>query len=593
MQKHLAFIGLASIIVGGSSVTLISPAQAQFQTRSLSVVYPPPQHSTSAEQIFLIGTAPPDGQVLVNGQVIPRSPGGHFAPSFPLQMGENVFNLRYNDQTITFKVTRVSNTPTIPSGVAFAPDSLTPERNIARLPNEPLCFSAVAPPNAQVAVKLSNQTIPLLPEAGVNLPPNSAVLTFQNQPTTPEISPYLGCTRIAQPGNLGTPTFQLSLDGKQVTQTSPAQVTILSPSQLQGIEVTAEEGVARTGPSTNYSRLTPLPKGTRAIVTGREGDWLRLDYGAWIRENETQAIAGTVPPTSIIRSISSREVPGATEVVFPLQTPVPISIEQDDQTLTLTLHNLVAQTDTIFIRESPVIKRLDWRQVTPESVEYTFRLKSEQQWGYDFRYEGTNLILSLAHPPQVTGNLPLSGVEILLDPGHGGNESGSLGPTGIPEKVVNLTVSELLQQELLNRGATVYMTRETDVNVSLRERMDLIDEINPAIALSVHYNALPDSGDAMNTAGIGMFWYHPQAYSLAQFLHNYLVDNLNRPSYGVFWNNLALTRPHSAPSVLMELGFMINPNEFEWITNPEEQKQLAKVLADGIVEWLQQNTSEK
>ena len=55
-----------------------------------------------------------------------------------------------------------------------------------------------------------------------------------------------------------------------------------------------------------------------------------------------------------------------------------------------------------------------------------------------------------------------------------------------------------------------------------------------------------------------MFWYHPQAEDLSKFLHDYLVEKGERPSYGVFWNNLALTRPHAAPSVLLELGFMIN-----------------------------------
>lgn len=116
------------------------------------------------------------------------------------------------------------------------------------------------------------------------------------------------------------------------------------------------------------------------------------------------------------------------------------------------------------------------------------------------------------------------------------------------------------------------MTRETDQELSLQKRIDQINQLKPTISISLHYNALPDGGDAMNTQGIGAFWYHTQAHNLAIFLHNYLVKNLNRPDYGVFWNNLALTRPHSTPSVLLELGFMINPNEFEWITNTEEQK---------------------
>ncbi len=113
----------------------------------------------------------------------------------------------------------------------------------------------------------------------------------------------------------------------------------------------------------------------------------------------------------------------------------------------------------------------------------------------------------------------------------------------------------------------------------------MIDKLQPAIALSVQYNALPDDGDAVNTKGLSAFWYHPQAHNLAVFLHNYLVNKLGRPDYGVYWINLALTRPATAPSVLLELGFMINPTEFEWIVNPQEQRKLASAIAQGITEW--------
>jgi N-acetylmuramoyl-L-alanine amidase len=176
---------------------------------------------------------------------------------------------------------------------------------------------------------------------------------------------------------------------------------------------------------------------------------------------------------------------------------------------------------------------------------------------------------------------------ILIDPGHGSeNDLGARGPTGYPEKDVNLTVSYLLQKELIKRGARVFMTRKAEEDLFPQDRVEMIEEQKPDLSLSIHYNALPDAGDAINTKGVGMFWYHPQAHSLAVFLHNYLVEQLNRPSYGVFWNNLALTRPAVAPSLLLELGFMINPEEFEWIVNPQEQQKLAAALADGIVEWV-------
>ena len=148
-------------------------------------------------------------------------------------------------------------------------------------------------------------------------------------------------------------------------------------------------------------------------------------------------------------------------------------------------------------------------------------------------------------------------------------------------------MAKLVRERLQQRGATVYLTRETDVDVPLQDRVAMIEKVQPTVALSLHYNALPDNGDAVKTKGISTFWYNTQAHSLAVFLHNHLTRTLKRSSYGVFWNNLALTRPATTPAVLLELGFMINPDEFEWITNPREQQRLATAIADGVTLWLQ------
>ncbi|MBD2132747.1 N-acetylmuramoyl-L-alanine amidase [Sphaerospermopsis sp. FACHB-1094] len=567
-----------------------------FAQTSLLVVFPPTNYQTSKEKIFFIGTAPPDGEVLINGRLINRSKAGHFSPSFPLQLGENVFKVRYQNQEREIKVTRLSTQPELPQGLGFAKDSLTPAVDIAKLPGELICFGAVAPPQAGVSVKLAEQTIPLLPQPPqAQLPANSGVLTGRNQPTTSSPNKYQGCTTVANAADLGQPQYSLTLNGQTITETGKGKIEILAPAQLPVVEVSATSGVARTGPSTDYSRLTPLPQGTRATVTGREGDWLRLDYGAWINSKETRIIPGAVPPHTVIRSVGYRRLSDRTEIRFPLQMPIPVSVEQSDgqsptfgdRTFSLTLYNTIAQTDTIRLDDDPLIYRLDWQQVSPKQVKYTFNLKNFQQWGYKLKYDNTTLVLTLRHAPKIHNRkrLPLSGIKILLDPGHGGKESGAIGPTGYPEKDANLVISKLLRDELVKRGAKVVMTREDDRDVSLVERQQIIEKEEPAIALSIHYNALPDDGDAEKTRGFGTFWYHPQAHSLAIFLQNHVVKTLKKPHYGVFWNNLALTRPAAAPSVLLELGFMINPQEFEEIVNPQEQRKMARTLADGVTEW--------
>ena len=600
------FLGL---VVFGMIIAIASVAVA---AQPLFVAYPPANHKTIADRIFLIGTAPPTGEVSVNGNQISRTAAGHFAPTFPLQIGENVFSLRYENQLVKIQVTRQSNQPEVPAGLAFAKDSLTPKVDVASLPGEYICFGAIAPANATVLVKLAGATIPLKARSQVELPDNKSVLLGENSPIKKGGSEqYQGCAKtpptppLSRGGDesnsslenskkvdLGVPLFELTINNQTISQQGTGKILILSPAELEVAEVTAEPGVARTGASTDFSRMTPLPKGTRATVTGREGEWIRLDYGAWIKASEVRIVKDAVPVRSIIRSARSRQVSGWTEVLFPLETPVPVTVQEGEKTFTLTLYNTTAQTDIIRLDDDPVISRLAWQQILPLQVQYTFNLKSAQHWGYKLRYDGTTLVLSLKHPPVRSGKMPdpqekpLSGIKILIDAGHGGPEdSGGVGPTGYREKTVALIVSKLVRSELVNRGANVVMTRVEDVDLDLPPRVEMIQKEEPAIAISIHYNALPDNGDAINTKGVGAFWFHPQAHSLGMFLHNYLVAKLNRPSYGVFWNNLAMTRSAVAPSVLMELGFMINPEEFEWIVNPTQQQKLAEAIAQGITEW--------
>ena len=86
--RTLASGGVILGVMGMSAV-------AYAEERPLNLAYPLDGHETTASQIFLIGSAPPNGEVTVNGEVIDRSEAGHFAPSFPLELGENVFTLKY------------------------------------------------------------------------------------------------------------------------------------------------------------------------------------------------------------------------------------------------------------------------------------------------------------------------------------------------------------------------------------------------------------------------------------------------------------------------------------------------------------------
>jgi N-acetylmuramoyl-L-alanine amidase len=600
--SQLGIVGSAIVlcpVVAPIVMAQLTPPDAA--SKSLYISYPPADYKTAADRIFLIGSAPSEGKVSINQTSVPRSLKGHFASVFNLKVGKNTFDVDYKGQTKTIVVTRSAIAKTDAPPGNFTANSLEPQGDMARMPGELVCFGANAPTKSKVEVNVSGQDIKLQEQTkSVELPDNKAALIDKNQPQAMYgAGQYLGCAIASAAADLGNPTYKLETGNPPTTvaQTAPGKVQILSPLNLDIAEVKVEGGITRTGASSDFSRLTPLPKGTRAAITarqtgnnnGKQANWVRLDYGGWILAEQVQITTGIkVPPKTIVKSVMSKDRVGATDVIFPLQVAVPVTLEQGTNTVTLTLYNTTAQTDIIRFNDNPVVSRLDWKQTTPGVVQYVFNLKSKQQWGYKLRYQGSNLVLSLRHPPKLDRNnldKPLTGTKILLDPGHGGDDSGAVGPNGYTEKDANLYAAKLLANELSMRGASVFLSREVDKFIELSDRQTIIDNLEPTLALSVHHNSLPDGGNP-DTKGFSTFWYHAQAQSLAMYLHNYVVKDTGRPSYGVFWDNLALARPAAAPSVLLEWGFMSNPGEFELIATPQEQLKMAKSIANGITQWL-------
>ncbi|MGQ9864996.1 MAG: N-acetylmuramoyl-L-alanine amidase [Pseudanabaenaceae cyanobacterium] len=544
--------------------------------QGLHLTYPPRQHRTDSERIFFIGTSP--AAVQLNGEPIRRSAAGHFAPSRPLQPGRNRFVLRSGNQEMVVTVERTVERP--PQALADVRRPF-PERAVAVWPGELVCFGVQAVPGAHVQVSLPGQEgIRLWPVASPRLPSNAAVLVGQPQPLPGREGEYGACRSFPKPQKWSGWTYRVQRGNESVQVVAPGSLEILDPAVVTVATVTVPEAIARTGPRTDASRLTPLPQGTQGRVTGRDGDWWRWEYGGWVEAKDVRMETVPVPPRSVVRGVTTRVVGAWTEVRIPLTVPLPITIQERPGAVELTVHHATAETDTVKISPSPILRLVQWEQVTPDRLTYRLELGSDRLWGYKVRYEGTTLVLALRHPPQ-------GPITVLLDPGHGGPEDlGARGPTGFPEKDVTLALAQQVRTFLQQEGAIVVMTREGDEDLWPQQRAARIAEVAPTVALSLHYNALPDHGDAENTQGVGMFWYHRQSHDLAQVLHDRLTQELNRPSYGVFWGNLALARPTVAPSVLLELGFLIHPEEFEWIVSPPAQQQLARAIARITLDWI-------
>lgn len=192
--------------------------------------------------------------------------------------------------------------------------------------------------------------------------------------------------------------------------------------------------------------------------------------------------------------------------------------------------------------------------------------------------------------------MTLKGKVIAIDPGHGGNDAGAIGPTGVMEKTVTLNVSLELEKLLKAHGATVIMTRRTDKTVSpagakasaieeLQARCDVANAAKADIFISIHADSFTNS-TARGTTG---YYYAetegPMSIRLADCIRKALCDQIKTPSRGTKPCNFYVVRNTDMAATLVELAFISNPEEEALMSSVEGVLKCAQGILDGIEDF--------
>ncbi len=169
---------------------------------------------------------------------------------------------------------------------------------------------------------------------------------------------------------------------------------------------------------------------------------------------------------------------------------------------------------------------------------------------------------------------------IVIDPGHGGSDCGAI-RNGIYEKNITLDVSKRVVTLLEKKGYIVTMTRKTDQTVSLQERVEISEEANPDIFVSIHVN----SSNNTSPNGLETHYYKDNSLKLAKNIHASLLNHINANDRGLFKSKFYVINHTTAPAVLVEIGFLSNPAEREQIMSEARKQATAKAIAEGIYEY--------
>ena len=233
----------------------------------------------------------------------------------------------------------------------------------------------------------------------------------------------------------------------------------------------------------------------------------------------------------------------------------------------------------------------------------------------------------LATVPALAGAEP-GPLVVVLDAGHGGHfpHDGARGPRGLREKNIALAVALKTKQVLEAQGATVVLTRETDEDVSLADRVRIANEAGADLFLSIHCNSMEKSDDRKITRGIETYFLSPDptdaeakmlaqlenggpdavpaakdadtvsgiladlslgqarndSAALAYIVQRQMIRGTRAPSRGVRQAPLLVLWGTKMPSALVEIGFISHPQEARKLARAKYQARIARALANGV-----------
>ena len=189
---------------------------------------------------------------------------------------------------------------------------------------------------------------------------------------------------------------------------------------------------------------------------------------------------------------------------------------------------------------------------------------------------------------------------VVVDAGHGGEDGGATGVHGELEKDINLAIALELQRLLEQHQFQVVMVRDWDTDLSdqnlptvaqrkrsdLQRRLRLVEESGGCVLLSIHQNFFTES----QYSGAQVFYSanDPRGEALAEAIRASIVETLqpentrqNKVGEGVY-----LLEQCQVPAVLVECGFLSNPEEAAALADPDYQKRMAQAIYNGLVRYL-------
>lgn len=576
----------------------------------INFVYPPEGTAVPAvAKTFVFGNISPSTAALtINGERVQVHSNGGFIAYLPVTAGDFAFNGVLNDGATAQRRLKVREAADArPSTGTLSLEFTSQAADSEVMAGDYLRVSAVGTPGKEAVFSLGKLVVdePLLES-----PAGSGR--------------YYGSYRVkaSDQGPAFTPSarFKAGLFARGASAKAKGKVRIATTPAI--LETSTDTVVLRNAPDGGY--LMFLPKGVKLVTTGRANGARRIslaqDLDAWVEDSKVQAASGLPYPFGYLTetgSIKLKKTDSGAAASVTLYEKVPYTAEMLENGLRVTLYYSNLHTNyVVYDSSDTLVKNVAFRQAASNTVELDFETAPGALWGYNVTYSTASKALQVdlkaAPRPSLAWPRPLSGVKIVLDPGHSVylkcdnnvrlplqgvrysalpasahcSLDGAVGPMETFEVNLNLAIAQKVKKRLLELGADVQMTRNGDENVELADRPKIAKDLGGDLFISLHNNAIGDGEDPFSQPrGFSVYYSQRQSLPLAAALHGAYLRNVPLPDEGLRYGDYLVVRMTWMPAALIENAYMIIPRQEELLNTASFQEQLAASASEGVLNF--------
>ena len=295
---------------------------------------------------------------------------------------------------------------------------------------------------------------------------------------------------------------------------------------------------------------------------------------------------------SAIYTYSAKKNSDTTDTLqFTFTEPIIHSIKKINNVLEINLYNCSGFNHAAFQKNlnSEVFAKLRTEALPTYGIKLLIPIKNTTLVDFKQSFDNKQLSLQLTTPKDTeinkTGPLFIKRNPnvrtIVIDPGHGGSDVGAT-RDGIYEKDITLDISKRLAKILDKKGYNVLLIRDNDTYVSLQDRVKYTEENNGDLFVSIHVNS------SVTPEGVGLetHYFTDQSYDFAQIVHKEFANAIKSKDRGLFKSRFYVIKNTTCPSILVETGFISNPEERKELMTTERKQKTAEAIAKGIQKYL-------